>query len=193
MSLKTKVKAGNITNLSDARYCAGMGVDWLGFPSDSIDPKTFAEITGWVTGPQFVLEIGSVSFSESLSHYPVAALQIAYQHLKESESLVNHSLIITMPIADWPSAKSELIKSKDRILNILVTGLTGSQVSDKAVLEEIATQFEILIDLESCPYALNAILSFPISGINISGNQELKPGLKEYTDLAAVLEQLECD
>ena len=29
MPLKTFVKVGNITNLSDARYCAGMGVDML--------------------------------------------------------------------------------------------------------------------------------------------------------------------
>ncbi len=31
MALKTIVKVGNITNLSDARYCAVMGVDMLGF------------------------------------------------------------------------------------------------------------------------------------------------------------------
>ena len=31
MSLQTFVKVGEITNLSDARYCAGMGVDLLGF------------------------------------------------------------------------------------------------------------------------------------------------------------------
>jgi phosphoribosylanthranilate isomerase len=49
MALKTKVKAGNITNLSDARYCAGMGVDWLGFPADVVNPDTFKEITNWVT------------------------------------------------------------------------------------------------------------------------------------------------
>ncbi|MEQ1585556.1 MAG: hypothetical protein ABL895_06745 [Cyclobacteriaceae bacterium] len=189
--LKTKVKAGNITNLSDARYCAGMGVDWLGFPIDSIDPKTFKEITGWVTGPQFVLEISAGPFP-ALLDYPVTTVQISYQQLKESESL-NQSLIITLPALDWPTTKSELIKNKPRILGILVTGLTGSQVSDKVTLKEIADYFEVLIDLEACPYSLNEVLDFQIAGINISGNQELKPGLKDYADLAVVLEQLECD
>jgi phosphoribosylanthranilate isomerase len=189
--LKTKVKAGNITNLSDARYCAGMGVDWLGFPIDSIDPKTFKEITGWVTGPQFVLEIGTGPFP-ALLEYPATTLQITYQQLKESE-LLNQSLIISLPAIDWPTAKSELIKNKNRILSILVTGLTGSLDIDKVMLKEIADHFEVLINLEACPYSLNEILDFEVAGINISGNQELKPGLKDYTDLAVVLEQLECD
>jgi phosphoribosylanthranilate isomerase len=65
MSLKTKVKAGNITNLSDARYCAGMGVDWLSFPAEKVNPVKFKEITDWVTGPQFVLEAEALENSMS--------------------------------------------------------------------------------------------------------------------------------
>jgi hypothetical protein len=61
------------------------------------------------------------------------------------------------------------------------------------MLKEIADHFEVLINLEDCPYSLNQILDFEIAGINIAGNQELKPGLKDYTDLAVVLEQFECD
>ena len=61
MSLKTIVKISNVTNLSDARYCAGMGVDMLGFSMDAdspnyIDPKKFGEIRGWVAGVQIVGE-----------------------------------------------------------------------------------------------------------------------------------------
>lgn len=76
MSLKTKVKVGNITNLSDARYCAGMGVDWLGFPIESVNPKTFAEITSWVTGPQFMIELKAGTVPESLYEYGVELIQV---------------------------------------------------------------------------------------------------------------------
>ena len=53
MSLKTLVKVGGVTNLSDARYCAGMGVAILGFcpePSrpDYVDLDKFKEITNWI-------------------------------------------------------------------------------------------------------------------------------------------------
>jgi len=61
MALRAPVYAGNITNLSDARYFAGMGVQWLGFQIDPnqtsyLNPQKFREIVGWVTGPALVLE-----------------------------------------------------------------------------------------------------------------------------------------
>lgn len=192
MSLKTKVKAGNITNLSDARYCAGMGVDWLGFPADSIDPKTFAEITGWVTGPQFVLELSAGAIPESLSEYGVDIIQVNYQHLQKS-ILFNHQLIVTLPLTDWNLAKAELIKNKHRIQQILLLNLTGNKTEDGNILTEIAAHTDVLISLDACPYSLQEILDFPITGINIAGNSELKPGLKDYTELADVLEQLESE
>jgi phosphoribosylanthranilate isomerase len=40
MPLKTFVKVGCITNLSDARYCAGMGVDMLGFRAVEVRKTT---------------------------------------------------------------------------------------------------------------------------------------------------------
>lgn len=193
MSLKTKVKAGNITNLSDARYCAGMGVDWLGFPADSIDPKTFAEITGWVTGPQFVLELSAGPIPESLSDYAVDTIQVNYQQVRNSEVLSNHQFIVALSLTDWNDAKAELIKNKYRIQHILVLNLTGDKDRDENMLSEIASQAEVLISLEGCPYSLPEVLEFPIAGINIAGNNELKPGLKDYTELAEVLEQLESE
>ncbi|HYG20089.1 MAG TPA: hypothetical protein VD816_14225, partial [Ohtaekwangia sp.] len=71
MPLKTLVKVGSITNLSDARYCAGMGVNLLGFrvlegQENYINPKTFQEIRGWVTGPAIVAEIYGVTSAEEL-------------------------------------------------------------------------------------------------------------------------------
>ena len=61
MALKTFVKVGNITNLSDARYCAGMGVDQIGF---NIDPanSSYTEqddldsIRAWVSGVEIIAE-----------------------------------------------------------------------------------------------------------------------------------------
>lgn len=190
--MKTKVKAGNITNLSDARYCAGMGVDWLGFPADTIDPKTFAEITGWVTGPQFVLELSAGAIPESIAEYAVDIIQVNYQHVQKS-ILFNHQLIVALPLTDWNRAKAELIKNKDRIQHILLLNLTGNKTEDLNIMTEIATHTDVLISLEACPYSLHEILDFPITGINIAGNSELKPGLKDYTELADVLEHLESE
>ena len=39
MGLKTLVKVSEVNNLSDARYCAGMGVEMIGFSLDENHPK----------------------------------------------------------------------------------------------------------------------------------------------------------
>lgn len=193
MSLKTKVKAGNITNLSDARYCAGMGVDWLGFPSDRIDAKTFGEITGWVTGPQFILELSAGSISESLGEYSVDFLQIDYTQLKEIQNVSNATFIVKLSILDWINAKAAISKNIDRISFLLLTDLNKSASSNQDTLDEIQSYADIFIELDSCNYTLEEVLDLSVSGIGISGNQELKPGLKDYTELADVLERLEVD
>ena len=41
--LKTLIKVSNINNLSDARYCAGMGVEMLGFSMDELSIEKFKE------------------------------------------------------------------------------------------------------------------------------------------------------
>ena len=53
--LKTKVKVSSIENLSDARYCAGMGVEWLGFPL-AMPVEKLEEIRNWLAGVQIVGE-----------------------------------------------------------------------------------------------------------------------------------------
>ena len=193
MSLKTKVKAGNITNLSDARYCAGMGVDWLGFPSDRIDAQTFGEITGWVTGPQFILELSAGSISESLAEYSVDFLQIDYTQLKEIQNVSNATFIVKLSLSDWVNAKATISKNIDRISFLLLTDFNKSESSNKDILEEIQSYADIFIELDSCNYTLEEVLDLSVSGIGISGNQELKPGLKDYTELADVLDRLEVD
>jgi len=189
MSLKTKVKAGNITNLSDARYCAGMGVDWLGFPANTIDPKTFGEITGWVSGPQFVLEITDHSLVEE---YQVEFVQINCKELDNS-IFSKTRLIVVLALSDWDTSKELIAKNKHRIEFMVVTHLTGDRQRDGDAIKVMSDLVEVYIDLDSAPYSLDEVLTFDIAGINISGNQELKPGLKDYAELADVLEQLEVD
>lgn len=55
--MSTKLKICGITNLADARYCAGAGVDYLGFIQYEkspryIAPKNAKEIIEWLYGPQ---------------------------------------------------------------------------------------------------------------------------------------------
>lgn len=64
MPLKTLVKVGKITNLSDARYCAGMNVDMLGFVTvesreNYLPVKDYQDIRGWVSAERHSGELPS--------------------------------------------------------------------------------------------------------------------------------------
>ncbi|MFT6971874.1 MAG: phosphoribosylanthranilate isomerase, partial [Roseivirga sp.] len=83
MALKTFVKVSGINNLSDARYCAGMGVNQVGFEIEEgspnyVDQQSFKEIKGWLSGVEFVGEInGSVgSIANLVKDYGLDAIQI---------------------------------------------------------------------------------------------------------------------
>lgn len=186
MSLKTKVKAGNITNLSDARYCAGMGVDWLSFPADAVNPTTFKEITDWVTGPQFVLEAKESTSLDYISQYNISSLEISSDQLDLIDRLPSFEWIITLPLSCWSVQKNDLIKSKDKI-SLLVLKL---DTQDLQAVSDIAMHFKILIN-QSDKYSMDCLLALPIEGINVTGENELKPGLKDFEKLASILEELE--
>jgi len=184
--LITKVKVGNVTNLSEARYCAGMGVDFLSFPITSIDPKTYQEITGWVVGPEFGIEVDANS--SSLGEYKASFLEVKARQLAYFSGSPN--LIVTLPASAWREARPDLLQSKKNIryVELEVSGLDDA--TEKWV-REAALDFELLIKpLEKVD--IGKIKSLPVAGISLEGDSETKPGLKEYP-LAGILEQLESD
>ena len=72
MALSTFVKISSVSNLSDARYCSGMGVDLLGFglnpaKEDAVSPELFLEISNWVSGVRFVGEFDHLSSEDVVS------------------------------------------------------------------------------------------------------------------------------
>ena len=57
--MKHTILIRGIRDLTDARYYAAMGVDWLSMPLNA-DPKSFATwhaIAEWVQGPRFAVEL----------------------------------------------------------------------------------------------------------------------------------------
>lgn len=196
MILKTKVKVGNITNLSDARYCAGMGVDLLGFPignnKDQISIETFQEIVDWVAGPEFVAEysdamdeqiIEKVTQMASIQH-----IQVNLQQLKSlSPNLTGKSIILSCSINDWFEHVEELKGSPLSYLVLL--GDTHDWEKVKLMNDEVP----VLAPYSSLTMKLEELLTLPLSGIVLEGTSEDKPGQKDYDHLAEVLESLEID
>ncbi len=63
MEYKPKVKAGRIQHLTDARYFAVWGPDYMSFALDEgspdfVSPRDLGQITSWIEGPDFIGELG---------------------------------------------------------------------------------------------------------------------------------------
>jgi phosphoribosylanthranilate isomerase len=183
--LKTKVKVGKVTNLSEARYCAGMGVDYLSFPVANVDPKTYMEITSWVAGPNFGIEVNREA-QDLINQYPCEFIQTTLENLNNIPS--DKKMILALGLKDWTNEKTKLIQIKNRIL-FLEIDLGTHEASSESLIKEIAKEFDVLVKL-TAPNEVDQILKWPVAGLSLEGSSEVRVGLKEYP-LAEVLEKLE--
>lgn len=193
MLLKVKVYVGNVTNLSDARYCAGMGVDMLGFPigtsgKTQLSIETFQEIAEWVTGPSFVFEYSD--------HVDQALLEKVTQLETIQYYRVSSDLLGALPplLEDKPLVVDSSLEGYSKVAQF--SNVKFVVVNDNLDHERIATINQItpvLVPIERVSSALNDIDTLPITGIVLEGTAEEKPGQKDYGALADVLEQLEID
>ncbi|HTJ50890.1 MAG TPA: hypothetical protein VL443_15615 [Cyclobacteriaceae bacterium] len=195
MPLKTLVKVGSITNLSDARYCAGMGVEMLGFNvvtghESFIDAKKYQEIRGWVTGPAVVAEIYNLnpeSLSEIVENYAPEYLELAAKDLSILPSEISTPLILKVDEDTFTNQQSVINSRKDQIAHIIIDQSEASA----EFITAVSNQFSVLLSPEK-DVNINSVLdALPVKGIALNGSQEIKPGLKDYDHLAEVLELLE--
>ena len=101
--LKTKVKVSAIENLSDARYCAGMGVEWLGFSMTDVPLDKFNEIRNWLSGVQIVGEAFNCSEDQIITlceSYQPDVLEISSStHLEKIKHLTFGIHLITLEVS----------------------------------------------------------------------------------------------
>ena len=190
MALKTRVKVGNITNLSDARYCAGMGVDMLGYTvvpdrEGFIPARLYQEIRGWISGPSAVAELygmtGSTDLEAVMEEYRPDYLEIPASALP----LVGHSLVPPLIVA---------VESVDdlKALDQCKAPIAFVQVNDDTLIPSLPSQLEVLLFLKPGTPIETISYAPPSHGIALTGSDEIRPGYKDYDELARVLEGLEC-
>lgn len=188
MALKTFVKVGGITNLSDARYCAGMGVDLLGFSVCSetpnyIDPKTFQEIRGWVSGPKVVVEIhGTIpDLTEVITQYAPDYLEVTWDNFLQLREKTELPFIIYTADAKKVETKPE------EYLNI------AYWIIDAVATKKLETTAPLLIKVTSAEQVDKIINNTEVSGVVLEGSPEIRPGFKNYDALSEILERLDVD
>lgn len=188
MSLKTRVKVGNITNLSDARYCAGMGVDMLGYTvipdrQGFIAAPLYQEIRGWISGPSAVAELYGITevtdLDKVMEEYRPDYLEIPASALPLVASRPGPRLIVAVEDTDDLEA-----------LGPWMERITFIQLKDDTIIPSLPEHLQVFLFLP--PGTPLETISFapPLQGIALTGTDEIRPGYKDYDELARVLEGL---
>lgn len=194
MALKTLVKVGKISNLSDARYCAGMSVDMLGFSVISgqdnyVSPELFKEMRGWFTGPTVVAEVYGIEKHEDLPGIVQTYLPDFLEGTL-TDILKLHSAFAAYIV----STTYEEIKAREEELGIYRAQIAFLIIPESTSLENIealSREYKILLRIDSLSPEDGKLHNTHIKGIALQGSAEDKPGLKNYDALASVLEKLE--
>lgn len=189
--LKTFVKIGAVNNLSDARYCAGMMVDQLGFQLDSegISKESFDAITGWVEGVGLVGEFESNDINiikTALLEFPVDYVQVNSTAVIDALASMDYKLILK---ADF----NRIMEISDQYSDHVTYFLLEDHEMSMEQLKDVPSRDNIVLSSLINSVNLETVLALGFKGIAMKGGDEIRPGVKDFDELADVLEALETD
>ena len=209
MALLTSVLVRGINNLSDARYCAGMGADGLIFTLDptlpaAVDAATVKELASWVSGVELIGEFGATM--------PVSEINRLIEECGLHRVLLHATPVgadaspLTVPaIVKIPQLAAfdgdyhhQVLASFAPVLPagfaLLTQTLEPGSDANKAhqIMAAAAATTPLWLSGDFTPETLPALLSeVHPAGLVLEGGNEIKLGLRDFTELEALFEALE--
>ncbi len=208
--LSTIVKISNVTNLSDARYCAGMGVEMLGFSLDPdgqnyVSPARFSEIKGWLAGVSLVGETDLTDLAlirEVVKDYDIDMLQVGSPEilpLLAAELEMKMLLRVNTDLLLPGDLSSLITRYAGNVAYFVLESDTGGAEPGAELTAEMRTLtqiYPVLYGLERDQQAAGVaelIETWGLKGIAIRGGEEIRPGYKDFGAMMDILEALEVD
>ncbi|WP_026464500.1 hypothetical protein [Adhaeribacter aquaticus] len=205
MALKTLVAVTNINNLSDARYCAGMGADIISFcltegKEGFLKPTEVKEIAGWLAGVQFAGEFEKVpveTINEIAQSCALDMVQLNSTYFLDD--IVNIELpIIQRILIDKDTIETDLMEMlalyQSHVDYFLLDSKDFEEIDETNIqlLKDLANEFPILLGFGLHKENVFTVLeNINPRGLALKGGHEIKPGLKNFDELADILELLE--
>ena len=208
-----KIKADNITNLTDARYFAAKEVEWLSFnftegSSAYIEPMKARAKFEWVEVPNIVGAFEKVT-AEEVNFYTqswgLKAIQVGNMTLNEEILAMENVKIIkefdievfTNP--EFLREQMNLLKEKVSVFqfNFQQNGITWEdlqQPTSMLILEDLTNlckSYNIILKIDFQSFMLNDISSINPFGLAIEGGDEERVGVKSFDELDEIFDALE--
>ncbi len=209
--LKTTVFAGHITNLTDARYFAARGAQYLSFDLDEemdtfISPQQLAAIKEWVSGPKIV-----GAFRTASPNGIVAAAKLLQLDLVQTTSTLSENEITALEVPVIRESFVEQLEYLPRLHEQLsvsaapfeILHFHGNDLSWDLIqanefaarlLKEYCSQFQLLLHLPHQPGQITDIVDqLQPHGLYVQGGAEEKTGFKSFDELDELFDVLELE
>lgn len=185
MTNKRQIIATGITNLTDARYFAAMGVDWMGFDlrkEPRISIEQMHAIMDWVEGPQWLVEVGD----------------------ERTEGIPKEVTCIIHPVGSHPTTWTGTCvkrltpgETPGISANPVLVTLSSDEHTQRAQLDQLADlQASTTVWLNAdwtANIMENVLAKLPRAGIVLTGSSEEAVGVKAYDIVDALFELFETE
>jgi phosphoribosylanthranilate isomerase len=187
MALKTLVKISGVNNLSNARYCAGMGVDMLGFDMDTMPIAQYNEIKNWIAGVKIVGETKETDIEKVLLKIDTFKPDLV--------EIIDFDLAVEL----YRRSDIEVIFVENTVKsslnytdNIKFLEFENIDAASLATFYSYAAEPYLLISAKNLKEN-NIELEGKKFGITIVADKEERPGFSNFENTMEILESLETD
>ena len=209
------IKAQRVQNLSDARYFAAMGVEWMSFLLDpghpeALSPQVMQAIRAWLSGPRIVGEFGLGQSLEEIeaacTHLDLAGVQLspfaplAILQALEGKGILRFQELVLETWANLPQALAlaqtrqahcEYFVLNGRANNLKLQQMDASSLALLAQLGQLKPLF-LALSWGEVNEDLTLLQSLAqVQGICLQGGEEERPGYKSFEALEPWFEWLD--
>ncbi len=206
--LPFKILANNVLNLTDARYFAARGADYICLneldSNNNLSPEEVLAIADWIDGPMTLLHFISddyfIEFSEKFN--PDGWIFNKQDAGLPPSQVFDHLTFLNHTISDFKSVNqnqlvgTEIVLGFDYlILDIKQTGLTLEEVESSGalpILQTVCAASAVFLDaIIKSDEDIKILEKINPEGIVLHGGKEDEVGVKVYDELDNVFDLLE--
>ena len=188
--LTHKVKVNAVDNLSDARYCAGMFVDFIGFSlknvqNEWIDVSKIKEMTNWLAGVTLIGELQGTDWPSNAADYPFDFWEIDDLDVLFEKSNQGFSLGFRIDALDV-AFENKLSQALEQVKYVRIDN------ADTDLIAKLEGKHDkVFIHLTSSLILDRIWEKYPSLQLSIDSGKEVRPGHSDFGSLMDVLEALD--
>ena len=203
MELCNFVYLRDVDNLSDARFAAGMGVNLIGFRLDpnverALTAEQFNEIYGWISGIDIAGEFETAdaeTIKKVSDTFEFDYLLTGRPELLNELTLLGIPLILKLDMEQYGPTRLEetLSFAKDTAdFFLLESSHDKTDDDEQQYLARLAVKYPIVLGYGiHTENATRLVDELHLKGLSLKGSPELRPGYKDFDELADILEAME--